>query len=98
MSKEGKSLRKLYGSTASSGQYNTPFVSNTDLTFFSSHPKEFKCSITARTPKTEALIRSVDLEHPISDSDAEVLREVVKEVKAWISMYRIFFLDYQDTM
>ncbi|KLO08559.1 cytochrome P450 [Schizopora paradoxa] len=38
-----------------------------------SHPKEFKCSITPRSEKAVALIRSVEIEHPFEPSDSDKL-------------------------
>jgi len=41
-----------------------------------SRPKEFACSITPRSEKAEALIRSVEDEHPFGKNDAETLSKV----------------------
>lgn len=41
-----------------------------------SFPKYFPCSIVPRSKKSEALIRSVEIEHPYEKSDSEALERV----------------------
>ncbi|KLO15926.1 cytochrome P450 oxidoreductase OrdA-like protein [Schizopora paradoxa] len=41
-----------------------------------SRPKEFVCSITPRSSKAEALVRSIEEEHPVDKNDAETLSNV----------------------
>ncbi|TDL20089.1 cytochrome P450 [Rickenella mellea] len=41
-----------------------------------SHPKPFRCTITPRSDKVAALVRSADEEYPVLENDAAILKEL----------------------
>lgn len=46
--------------------------------FFQSHPKDYKCSISPRSLKAETIIRAVDEDFPVVESDAEAIKRIMK--------------------
>ena len=75
MNEVKKSSLSVITQMVSSGAIPPTVGANLDLQY-PSHPKPFRCSVTPRSAKAEALIRSVEEEHPYEPSDANTLAKV----------------------